>query len=82
MECGKPRPINNTYMSPNWPIITINGVALNAAQSMTVHVALQSLATDLTRKKNPLGKDQHGKFMTKAYLQRIQEINNIYISKD
>jgi hypothetical protein len=59
--------------------ITINGVELTVGQAMTVHVALQSFATELTSKKHPCGNDEHGKFMTKAYLANISAINKLYI---
>jgi hypothetical protein len=60
---------------PEYPKYSVNGVELNQAQCMTVHAALQSMAMDL--KENGLGNDEHGKFMTKAYLKRIKEINAI-----
>ncbi len=59
--------------------ITINGVKLTEGQALTVHVALQTFATDLTRTKHPCGDDRHGKFMTEAYLKNINSINQIYI---
>jgi len=59
--------------------ITINGVELTVGQAMTVHVALQSLATSMS-KKNALGKDEHGEFMRKAYMSNVDAINKIYIS--
>lgn len=61
-----------------YPTITVNGVELTPGQAMTVHVALQAYASDMS-KKAALGDDEHGEFMRKAYLERIKEINKIYI---
>lgn len=60
------------------PIITVNGKQLTLGQSMTIHAALQSFATDLS--KDDLGKDQVGKEMTKMYLGNIQTITALYTS--
>ena len=62
----------------DYPKITINGVELSQGQAMTVHVALQAYATDMSE-KNVLGDDEHGEFMRKAYLERIKEINKLYM---
>jgi len=61
-----------------FPKITINGVELTQGQALTIHAALQSYAGDMS-KKNALGKDEYGEFMRQAYLDRISEINKIYI---
>lgn len=58
--------------------IIINGVKLTPGQALTVHVALQSLTNQLDSGKDPLGSDEHGLFMTKAYLANIAAINAIY----
>lgn len=55
--------------------ITINGHPLTTAQSMTVRVALGAFTMDL--QADGLGEDEHGKFMTRAYLDRIWEINRL-----
>ena len=57
------------------PYITVNGVALDNRQAMTVRVALQSFAMDLDA--NGLGDDEHGKFMAKSYVERVREINGM-----
>lgn len=57
----------------------INGVVLTPAQAMTVRVALGSF--QITLSANGLGDDEHGKFMTAAYLARLKEINSIIFKK-
>lgn len=59
--------------------ITINGKELTEAQALTVHVALQSFATDLAYKPLALGDDEHGRFMVKSYLANISAINELYV---
>lgn len=59
--------------------IVINGVTLTAAQTMTIHVALQSFAMDLSSKKNPLGKDAQAKSLAKGYLHQIDSITALYM---
>ena len=61
--------------------ITINGVELNDAQKMTLHVALQSYAMDI-QQKDALGDDYHGHFMQKAYLENIRQITNLYMKSE
>lgn len=56
-------------------VIFINGERLSVGEAMTVHVAIQAYAMDLTSKKYPLGRDSHGKTMTKSYLRHIGTIN-------
>lgn len=55
--------------------ITINGVVLTPGQSMTVRVALNSFAMDLNA--DGLGDDDHGKTMTRLYLGRVAEIQQM-----
>jgi hypothetical protein len=57
------------------PTITINGITLTDAQAMTVRVAIESFAFDLT--SDGLGEDDHGVTMTKNYLARIDEIRSL-----
>ena len=57
------------------PLITINGRLLYDAQSMTIRVALEHFASDL--RENGLGEDEHGRTMTRGYLERIDEIRNL-----
>jgi len=68
-----PFPMDNPY-----PEIVIGGVKLTQGQAMAVHVALQSYAARMCE-KYALGNDEHGEFMRKAYLERIKEINKIYL---
>ena len=46
--------------------ITINGITLTLAQSMTVRVAVSSFLMSL--QESGLGDDEHGKTMTASYL--------------
>jgi hypothetical protein len=62
---------------PVEPTITINGHALTEAQAQTVRCALDTLRETLTEKG--LGDDEHGLYMTKAYLARIAEIQELMI---
>jgi hypothetical protein len=62
------------------PTIIINNSTLTDAQSMTIRVALNHYLSSLSNNPNYLGKDDHGKFMTQSYKNRIHEINSI-ISK-
>lgn len=57
------------------PAITINGVPLTVAQSMTVRVALQNFAMELN--ENGLGSDKMGKSISRGYLNQIGAINQI-----
>ena len=54
------------------PSITINGNQLNDAQAMTFRVAIEHFSSALT--EGGLGDDFHGKRMTEAYQQRIEEM--------
>lgn len=55
--------------------ITINGRLLTTGQAMTIRVAIESFAMDLSN--DGLGEDAHGKMMAKLYLERISEIRQI-----
>ena len=61
---------------PNWrePDITISGVALNFAQSMTMRVAIESFAMSLAA---GLGDDETGKAIGAGYKARIGEIREL-----
>jgi len=61
-----------------FPSIDINGVSLTLGQAMTIHTAIQNFAQSL-QDENALGDDKFGKIMRLDYLNRIKEINNIYI---
>lgn len=56
------------------PYIIINGMVLGVAEAMTVRVAIQGFGVDL--QEDGLGDNEHGKAMTKAYLQCIHRINS------
>lgn len=64
--------MDNIYKEPE---ITVDGIELTDAQSMTLRVAINSFAMDL--RHDGLGDDAHGKRMTELYLERIKEINAI-----
>jgi hypothetical protein len=68
----------NSSNSSNSNII-INGVPLTTSQKITVHVALQSFGMELQDNPDSLGDDEHGRFMTKSYLESIKEINKILV---
>lgn len=59
--------------------ITINGHTLTEAQSMTIRVAIEIAALDISR--NGLGNDQIGKDIAAAYLARINEIRGFVLEK-
>jgi len=52
--------------------ITINGMKVSDAMSMTIRVALESFAMELS--ENGLGDDAHGERMVELYLARINEM--------
>lgn len=58
----------------NEPEITINGVQLTTAQAMAVRVAISSFDMDC-------GDDEHGRAMSKAYADRLNEVFRIMIGK-
>jgi hypothetical protein len=60
-------------MNPE-PTIVINGQTLTEGQAMTARVALESFASDLHSRPNPLGDDEHGRRMTANYKRIIDEI--------
>jgi hypothetical protein len=55
-------------------MITINGHSLNEGQAMTVRVAIGHFQMSLSEEADPLGDDEHGKFITKAYQDRLREV--------
>lgn len=57
------------------PSITVNGTALTPGQAMTLRVAMESFAGDLSR--DGLGDDDHGRAMTKAYLENVAAIRRV-----
>jgi hypothetical protein len=59
------------------PKITINGQQLTDGQVVTLRVAIESFATDISEKG--LGNDTHGKAMARAYLERISEIRKLIL---
>lgn len=54
--------------------IVVNGVTLTEAQSMAVRVAIESFDSDL--RADGLGKDETGAAISKAYMERIEEIRS------
>ena len=59
------------------PKFSVNGVPLSYAQNMAVWAALQGFGMEMEANPDGLGTDEHGRFMTKAYLARVREINKI-----
>lgn len=57
------------------PLVTINGLPLNLAQSMTLRVAVGSFTLDLNL--NGLGDDEDGKTLCRLYRERLAEITRI-----
>jgi len=59
--------------------MTISGVVLSTAQSLTVRVALQQMAMTLRHNLNSVSEDDddHGRALDKAYLERIAELNRL-----
>lgn len=55
--------------------INIGGKLLSVGQAMTLRVAIGSFISSL--QDEGLGDDEHGKRMTKAYLQRLSEIEDM-----
>lgn len=49
------------------PKISIQGIELSLAESMTFRMALTSFLIDM-KTENPLGEDKHGKEMQRLYL--------------
>jgi hypothetical protein len=58
------------------PTMSIHGIRLNAAQAMTVRVAVMSFAASLAA--DGLGDDEQGKALAEAYGARIAEILRIF----
>lgn len=59
--------------------VTINGITLTTAESMTLRVAIASFLTDLSA--NGLGDDEHGKFMKDAYMRTGSMIQQLLINR-
>ena len=58
------------------PEIVIDRHVLTMGQAMTIRVAIEAFAADLA--SHGLGNDDHGKKMTIAYLDRINDIREIF----
>lgn len=56
-------------------LITIDGVELSPAESMTVRVALSSFASHLC--ENGLGTDKTGKVLTVGYLKAVASVTKL-----
>lgn len=62
-------------------IIVINGKLISPGESMTIRVALESLANDILN--DPLAKDFHSERIRKQYLENIDSIRNaLYPAND
>ncbi|MDB6104127.1 MAG: hypothetical protein JWO52_4126 [Gammaproteobacteria bacterium] len=64
----------------NEPVITINGQRCTEAQAVTIRCAIENLASDLH--DSGLGEDEHGREMTRLYLQRIAEIRVLVFGRN
>ena len=60
------------------PIITINGVQLTTAESMTMRVAIGSFLISI---QSGLGDDEHGRIMTEGYTRCCNEIHRLMWEK-
>ncbi len=60
-------------------LITINGVLLSEGQSLSVRVAIESFIIQL--KIDGLGNDDRGNQITKSYLERLGEIQELIHEK-
>lgn len=60
------------------PTIMINGHLLNEGQAMAVRVAVGYLLCD-ARDPLLLGDDEHGRYMTKAYRERLSEVAQLML---
>ena len=58
---------------PVEPKIVINGVKMSFAQSMTIRVALEGFASQMSE-PHVLGEDEHGITMAKLYHQSVDSI--------
>lgn len=59
--------------------VTINGQAIPLAQVMTLRVALTSFMSNL--EDQGLGDDEHGQFMTKAYLGHGRALETLLLNE-
>jgi hypothetical protein len=59
-------------INPTEPEVTINGVKLTFAQSMTLRVAMCSFRSEMI--EEGLGNDEHGRRMAKSYAEKAEEI--------
>lgn len=57
------------------PVVFLNGQQLTPGQVITLQVALGSFTMDL--QTNGLGDDDHGKTMTRLYLENINDLLRI-----
>jgi hypothetical protein len=60
-------------MSSDEPHITINGRELTTGQALAVRVAITSFHAEMSE-SNALGDDEHGRFMTEHYRDRLSEV--------
>lgn len=62
------------------PEIIINGTKVTDGMAMTIRVAIESYAMDL--RSEGLGDDEHGKAMTKGYLDNIDYIRRLIFTEN
>jgi hypothetical protein len=62
------------------PAIIINGQTLNESQAMTVRVAIGFFQSSLSELA-PLGNDEHGHAITKAYRRCLNEVTRMMMMR-
>lgn len=67
-------------MFENEADITINGIQLSGAESMTVRVAISSMMMDLSA-QDALGDDEMGRAIAGGYLKQLHSINRHIFAK-
>jgi hypothetical protein len=68
-------PKGSGFHYPEVPMV-VNGVLLTGAQAMAVRVAISSFKSDMLQPQ-ALGDDEHGKFMARAYAERLGEVEKL-----
>ena len=63
------------------PNIVIDGKTLTEQQAMAVRVAIGHFMFSLSE-ENCLGDDEHGRFMQKAYRDRLTEVEKMILEKN
>lgn len=80
LECGGSGLVYalRTCSEAEEPLVTVNGAELTKPQTIALRVALETFASSL--RETGLGEDPHGKEMTRLYLQRIAELQELWRS--